>query len=128
MNSKPRVVTILLPCSHGVLFSPMYSFVGQNVLLCSKRFRTSVNNILRGCVTNVVKSYNHVNSDLCCMANVLTELIATRDDRLQLSDTYFFSVDEFDSLMSLLLAFAPPIVCLPFYVQCTVPSTTFVIN
>jgi hypothetical protein len=65
----------------------------------SKRFRISVNNILRECVNNVVKSHNNVDNDLCCIANVLTELIATRDDRLQLSDAHFFSRDELDDFI-----------------------------
>jgi hypothetical protein len=52
------------------------------------------------------------------MANVLTELIAMRDDRLQLSDAHFFSRDELDDFI---VSLAPPKMCLPSYVQCTVP-------
>lgn len=97
MNSKSRVVDFV--ATHGVHFSPVSSFIGQNALICSRRFQTSVNIILQRCVNNVVKSHNNISNYLYYIANVVAELIALRDNRIQLFDAHFFLREELDDFV-----------------------------
>ena len=69
----------------------MNSTIGRNVLNCSKRYHTSIYNII-SCnfsINNIDRAASDVSEDVCYKITMLNELLQCRDGHLKLSSTSF---------------------------------------
>jgi hypothetical protein len=78
------------------------AFLGQNVLLCMRRYNCSLRDLLYGPVNNIIKSFvfNSFDENARCSAGFLFELLMIRNNRLciGLSDDSFL-YDELQSII-----------------------------
>jgi Reverse transcriptase (RNA-dependent DNA polymerase)/Endonuclease/Exonuclease/phosphatase family len=87
---------------HGVAYARGYSFLGQNVLFCARRYHCSIDDILYNNSTNSMINMfvgNSVDDNIRFSANFLIELIMLRDNMFKLSNGLTLSAEELDDII-----------------------------
>ena len=88
LNESPLIRFI---AQYGVLYARGFSFLGQNVLFCTQRYKCSLRELLYGSVNEVINSFVFKSTDelMCSSANLLLELLMVRDGMFELPSDMF---------------------------------------